>query len=103
MQYAIRILLSRVGWLLPSTSSPSSISSLSSVSEEMMSHKMVKTTQPFMIDYREQGETVRLISSYNIASPLLALPLKYSMNTFNFCPLNQTVSHSIFIENLVLS
>lgn len=64
---------------------------------------MVKTTQPFMIDYREQGETVRLISSYNIASPLLALLLKYSMNTFNFCPLNQTVSHSIFIENLVLS
>lgn len=103
MQYAIRILLSRVGWLFPSTSSPSSISSLSSVSEEMMSYKMVKTTQPFMIDYREQGETVRLISSYNIASPLLALPLKYSMNTFNFCPLNQTVLHSIFIENLVLS
>lgn len=45
---------------------------------------MVKTTQPFMIDYREQGETVKLISSYNIDSPLLALLLKYSMNTFIF-------------------
>lgn len=37
-----------------------------------------------MIDYREQGETVKLISSYNIDSPLLALLLKYSMNTFIF-------------------
>lgn len=84
MQYAIRILLSTVGWLFPSTNSPTSIPSLSSVSEEMMSYKMVKTTQPFMIDYREQGETVKLISSYNIDSPLLALLLKYSMNTFIF-------------------
>lgn len=82
MQYGVRISLSRVGWLFPSTSNPTSIPSLSSVSDEMMSYEVVKTTQPFMNDCREQGETVRLISSYNIDSPLLALLLKYSMNIF---------------------
>lgn len=62
MQYGIRISLSRVRWLFPSASSPTSIPSLSSVSDEMILYEMLKTTPPFMNDYREQGETVRLIS-----------------------------------------